>query len=302
MAYRPPYDWLHLHAFLAERAIEGLEIVDQRGYSRVVRAQDGYALLGVRPAEGADALELRVSGATPCDLLPLLSSVRRMFDLAADPQRLAFAFNSDSDLRPLVALRPGLRIPGSWDPFECGVSAILESRMRPAAARSALGRLVRHLGHPIELPVSGLSHLFPTPTAIADADMQACGLNSSCCSALRSFARAVCDRAVDFDDASENVVDALTALPGAGQWVAGYVALRGLGELDAFPHGDRVLRRQFSPAQVLITARELNERAEAWRPFRGYAVLHLWQANATAHQARPSFEVRKQPVQAYPWA
>jgi AraC family transcriptional regulator, regulatory protein of adaptative response / DNA-3-methyladenine glycosylase II len=296
LAYRPPYDWPYLHAFLANRAIRGVEGVDERGYTRAVRTGGGHAVLCIRPAEGADALELHVQGAAPSDLLPLLSSVRRMFDLTADPARIVVTLRGDTQLRPLIARRPGLRIPGAWEPFECGVRAILGQEISVAAARTILGRLIESAGQPIDQVVPGISHLFPSPDSIANANLGDVGLTRSRRDALQCFARAVRDGAINFDEPSENVVRALADLPGIGRWIAEYVALRGLGEPDAFPYGDPILRRQATTGKAPLTAQELEARSEIWRPFRGYAVFHLWEARGDP--GPPSFHRRRQPVEA----
>jgi AraC family transcriptional regulator of adaptative response / DNA-3-methyladenine glycosylase II len=280
LAYRPPYDWTLLHSFLSRRAICGVETAEGSEYVRALRTTSGHALIRVRRAEGANALDLRISGAQPADLMPLLASVQRMFDLTADPARIADALRCDSLLRPLIERRPGLRIPGAGDPFECCVRAILGKGLSVSAGRALLDKLVSRLGQPINETSCGITHLFPNPDAIADANLAEFDLSDQRRRALRLLARAVQDRIIKFDEVSEEVVRALADLPGVGRWVAGYVALRGLGEGDAFPHGDLILRREASSRQFPLSAQELAARAARWRPFRGYAAFHLWSANA----------------------
>jgi AraC family transcriptional regulator of adaptative response / DNA-3-methyladenine glycosylase II len=167
LAYRPPYDWAHMHAFLARRALRGVEMVKADGYARAIRTPSGSAALQVRPVSHANAVELRIEGAMPSELPSLLSTVRRVFDLTADPARIAAALSSDALLRPLIARRPGLRIPGAWDPFECSVRAIIGQQISVAAATTLLGRLVERFGEPIEPRLAGITYLFPTPAALA---------------------------------------------------------------------------------------------------------------------------------------
>jgi AraC family transcriptional regulator, regulatory protein of adaptative response / DNA-3-methyladenine glycosylase II len=286
LAYRPPYDWAHLIELLSWQAIPGVETVDPRGYMRAVQTTGGYAVLRVRPVPDEDALELRISGALPSDLMLLLASVRRMFDLAADPARIEFALGGDVLLRPLIARRPGLRIPGVWDPFECAVRAILLQQISDAESRVLLGRLVERLGKPIERTESGISRLFPTVDAIAEAHLDDIGLPAMRMAALRLLARGVKDGSIRFDASSEDVGQALGTLPGVGRWAAEYVALRGLGEPDGFPCEDSLLR----------------QHAERWRPFRGYAIFHLWQTGCHSNHIAQSLEVRKQPVPVFPQA
>jgi AraC family transcriptional regulator of adaptative response / DNA-3-methyladenine glycosylase II len=212
-----------------------------------------------------------------------------MFDLSADPKRIAVALQRDPRLVALVTRRPGLRIPGTWDPFESGVRAIVGQQISVAAGRTLMRRLVERAGERIAEDTQ-LTHLFPTPTALAQSNLESLGIPRARLSALQGFARAVADGTIAFNESSERVMRALLQLPGVGPWTAGYVALRGLGEPDGFPAGDLILRQQASPAAGTLTARELDQRAQAWRPFRGYAVIHLWQASAdsTATRAQPS--------------
>ena len=294
LTYRPPYDWPHVYRFLNRRAISGVESLAAGGYARTVRTASGHAFLQVRPVAGADALELQIRGGESTDLLSLSSLVRRMFDLSADPAKITAALQRDPQLAALVAQRPGLRIPGTWDPFESGVRAIVGQQISVAAGRTLLARLVKRAGEPVADDAQGLSHLFPTPASLAHSNLEDLGMPRARISALQGFARAVRDGAIAFNASNERVKRALLQLPGVGPWTAGYVALRGLGEPDGFPAGDLILRQQASSASPL-TARELEACAELWRPFRGYAVMHLWEAsveNADRLTARHSMRPR----------
>jgi AraC family transcriptional regulator of adaptative response / DNA-3-methyladenine glycosylase II len=276
LAYRPPYDWAHVQAFLAKRAIPGMEIVTADHYARTVRTLSGHAVLQIQPVVRANALELQIEGALPAEIPPLLCSLRRMFDLAADPARISTALSSDPLLKLLLDRRPGLRIPGVWDPFECCVRAIIGQQISVPAATTLLRRLVEQFGEPIEPGFTPMTHLFPTPAVLAGANLDKLGLTSSRRETLRLLARGVHDQAIRFDAPSEEVNRMLCALPGVGRWTAGYVELRALGEPDAFPFGDLALRRRLSTGNKALTPPELESRAELWRPFRGYAVFHLW--------------------------
>jgi AraC family transcriptional regulator of adaptative response / DNA-3-methyladenine glycosylase II len=285
LAYRPPYDWGHIHAFLFKGAIQGVEVVTAGGYARAAQTASGHAMLLIRPVAHAHALEVRIQGAMPAELPPLLSSVRRMFDLAADPARIAAALRSDTLLRPLIACRPGLRIPGAWDPFECCVRAIVGQQISVAAQIAVLRRLVERFGQPIEPQRTGITHLFPTVAMLAEANLEELGLTGTHREALRHLARGVCDKIIRFDAPSEEVSRMLCALPGVGRWTAGYVELRGLGEPDAIPFGDMMLRRLASTGMKTLTPMALEARAECWRPFRGYAAFHLWAAEEPRNSA-----------------
>ncbi len=278
LAYRPPYDWDHMRDFLAARAITGLERVDARGYCRVLRCEGGHALLNVSPVSGHHALQLRVVGAPPAALLALSSLARRVFDLGADPQRIGLELATDALIGPLVRERPGLRIPGAWDAFECAVRAVLGQQVSVAAGRTFAARLVQQAGARLHDPADGLTHLFPDAAAVAAANLGALGITRSRAVTLHALARAVLESRVDFAAAPEEVVAALLAVPGIGPWTAQYVALRALGEPDALPTGDLVLRRMAAPGGRVLSVRELEVRARDWQPWRGYAVLHLWRA------------------------
>jgi AraC family transcriptional regulator of adaptative response / DNA-3-methyladenine glycosylase II len=271
LSFRPPYDWAQVRDFLAARAAPGVERVDERGYARTVKSDAGAAIVCIRPLEREAALELRVRGAVPTMLFQISSTARRMFDLAADPARIAVAFKTDDLLAPLVKRRPGLRIPGAWDAYECAVRASLGEHKDAAAARKLAARLVQHVGEPLAEATEGLTHFFPTPQALAQADLCGFGLSASRATAIRALASATCEGKVDFSAGVEEIMTALAALPDFGADAAQYVALCALGEPDAFP------RLACKP----LTLRELDARMEAWRPWRGYALIHLWHA-ATA--------------------
>jgi AraC family transcriptional regulator, regulatory protein of adaptative response / DNA-3-methyladenine glycosylase II len=280
LAYRPPYDWDHVRAFLAARTVAGVERVDERGYARTVACAGSHALVRVAPLRGEHALELRVAGAPPAALLQLSTVARRVFDLAADPQRIGSELRSDALIAPLVRTRPGLRIPGAWDPFECAVRAVLGQQVSVAAGRTFAARLVERAGIAVRGGADGLTHLFPDAATLAATPLESLGITRSRAATLHALARAVLEGRIDFTAAPEEVTAALTALPGIGAWTAQYVVLRALGEPDAMPAGDLVLRRMAGQAARLLSARELEERGRAWRPWRGYAVMHLWQAAA----------------------
>jgi AraC family transcriptional regulator of adaptative response / DNA-3-methyladenine glycosylase II len=269
-----------VQAFLATRAVEGVERVDARGYARIVACEGGHALIRVRALPGVDALELRVTGAPPAARLQLSTVARRVFDLAADPQRIGVELAADPLVGPLVRAHPGLRIPGAWDPFECAVRAVLGQQVSVAAGRTFAARLVERAGTAIRGGSDGLTHLFPDAATLVVAPLESIGITRSRAATLRALSRAVLERRIDFSAAPVEVVVALAALPGIGAWTAQYVALRALGEPDAMPAGDLVLRRMAAPAQGLLSTRELEERARAWQPWRGYAVMHLWRAAA----------------------
>ena len=286
LAFRPPYDWNQVREFLAAHAIPGVERVDEHGYSRTLRGDNGPSIICVRPLEGESALELRVRGAVPATLFQISSAARRVFDTSADPTRTTFAFRSDPLLGPLVTRHPGLRIPGSWDAFECAVCAILGQNVSSASGRTLAARIVQRAGQPIKNTGPGLTSLFPTPKALAKADLNGLGLPKTHVAALQEFAGAVLQGKLDFGASTECVLASLSKLRGIGSSTAEYVALRALGEPDAFPANDPNLRYIAGLANRPLSAPELEARAEAWRPWRGYAALHLWSASSQSNGTR----------------
>ncbi len=276
LSYRPPYDWSHLRDFLALRATPGVERVEEDGYSRLIRTDGGHAIIEVRPLPRRNALQLRVIGAPPAALFQIATAARRVFDLSADPTLLAATLQTDALLRPLVRRRPGIRIPGTWDAFECAVRAVLGQQVSVAAARTLAGRLVARVGDPVISVVAGLERLFPTAEALVDANLDGLGLTGARIAAVKSLAAAVAAGHLTFDRPAEEIIAGLMELPGFGEWTAQYVALRALGEPDAFLSADLVVRRMAAGGGAPLTAKELDRRAEAWRPWRGYAVMHLW--------------------------
>jgi AraC family transcriptional regulator, regulatory protein of adaptative response / DNA-3-methyladenine glycosylase II len=279
LAYWPPYDWSQVRDFLAARAVPGVERVSADGYARTVAVDGGHALVRVRSVPGEDALELRVRGAPPAALYQLSSAARRCFDLAADPSRILVGLEGDPLLGPLARRWPGLRVPGAWDPFECAVLALLGQPISTAVARRRAGRLVARLGRAIAgASTDGLTHLFPSPAALASAGLDDLGLTSARVGAVRALSLAVSQGAIDLDGPVEEVTAALAALPGFGHQAAALVALR-TGDPDAFPSADRALRVAAAAGAAPLTASELEQRGEAWRPWRGYAAVLLWQGD-----------------------
>jgi AraC family transcriptional regulator of adaptative response / DNA-3-methyladenine glycosylase II len=288
LAFRPPYAWTEMREFLAARAIPGVERVDERGYWRTLGSRGGHALVGVRPIGRRPALELRVEGAAPIELLQISTAARRALDLAADPCLIANAFDADALLGPLVRRQPGRRIPGAWNGFECAVRAVLGQQVSLAAARTLAGRLVARAGRPIVGGADGLTHVFPGADELAAAELSGLGLTGRRALALKALARGVADGTIDFSAPEDELRRMLRSLPGFGAWSVDYVALRALGQPDAFPAADLVLRRVAAGRGRPLTPRALESLAERWRPWRGYAAVHLWAAAAEAQRPRPA--------------
>jgi len=294
--YRPPYAWDDALRFLAARAIPGVEVVDGGAYRRIVResaAATGDVAVGtieIRRSPQRPALLLAVSPLLVPALMPLAARVRRMFDLDARPDLIARVLGRDRRLAPLVAARPGLRVPGAVDTFESAVRALLGQQISVPAATTLAGRFAAALGEPYA-GGPGLTHRIPTPREVAAAGPDAIarlGVPAARAAALHGLAAAIASGAVRLDGARDldRFVAELTALPGIGPWTAHYLAMRALHLPDAFPAADLGVRKALldpatSPAPP--SAREVEQRAEAWRPFRAYAVLHLWTSLGDPH-------------------
>lgn len=272
LAARPPFDGAAVCAWLAPRLVPGVESVntgDVPGYAR--RLPNGGEL---RVRVHAHGVEVGLSGVLPERLLDVAGRVRRMFDLACDPDAVAAVLGRDPLLAPLVQRWPGTRIPGAWDGFELAVRAILGQQVSVAAATTLAGRLAAHAG-------DGAG--YPAPEQLADAAdpagtvLRQLGLPARRAQALRELARAAAAGRLDFS-APERLRAELLTLPGVGPWTAEYIALRGAGDPDAFPAGDLGLRKALAMGGPPVSERALAARAEAWRPWRGYAAMLLWRS------------------------
>jgi 3-methyladenine DNA glycosylase/8-oxoguanine DNA glycosylase len=245
---------------------------------------DSEGVIEVRPVDGQRYLMLTVPSELSKGLALIAERVRRLFDLKADPAEISGHLEQDKRLREAVRAYPGLRVPGAWDAFEIGVRAILGQQVSVSAATTLSGRLVKECGERLAGPGrEGLSFLFPGPEHVSEANLSKIGLPSRRADAIRRFATAVHrgEIALSFSTSLEATIEALTELPGVGPWTAHYIAMRALGEPDAFPSSDLILRRSAAArANETLTENELLERAEAWRPWRAYAALYLWTSYA----------------------
>ncbi|MBX3724944.1 MAG: DNA-3-methyladenine glycosylase 2 family protein [Xanthomonadales bacterium] len=274
LAYRPPFDFRASLRFLAQRSLAGIDAVVDGGYERWLGGGAFCRITAWSP--DAQALRLRLQGVPPAALQGVVATVRRVFDLDAEPQAVNGVLSGDPLLAASVQRHPGLRLPGAWDGFETAVRAVLGQQVSVAAARTLATRLLERIG----VPCGDGGRLFPGPAALLDADLGGLGLTGARMATLRTVAVALLEGRVDFSpgQALESFVARWTALPGIGTWTAHYLALRVLGHPDAFPADDLVLRRVAGGAAGPIAAGALAARAKAWRPWRAYGAVHLWRA------------------------
>jgi AraC family transcriptional regulator of adaptative response / DNA-3-methyladenine glycosylase II len=308
LAYQAPYDFAALLGFFAKRAIPGVESVDGESYRRVFALDGKVGALRVEALDGDAALALHVDFPDRKMLPQIEARVRRLFDIDTDIAAINAHLGRRAHLRPCVAKNPGQRLPGGWDGFEIAVRAVLGQQVTVAAARTLTERLVRKFGSEVVCPQplpsrvaqgrasdprtarasdssferlqSGKVYLFPSPQMLADADLGGLGITGARMNTLRAVAQALCDGRVDFraDQTLDEFVAAWTALPGIGAWTAHYIAMRALSHADAFPAADIVLRKAVARDGMPVATRALEQMAEAWRPYRAYAVLHLWRS------------------------
>jgi AraC family transcriptional regulator of adaptative response / DNA-3-methyladenine glycosylase II len=273
LRFRAPYHWDGMLAFLAKRAIPGVEAVQQGTYRRSISLNGRRGYFEVSLQEGMDALAVRIQFPDPCSLFFIVERIRAMFDLGADWVDIARTLKSDPALAERVRGAPGLRVPGCWDGFELATRAIVGQVISVVNATAIVGRLAKKFGKAFAGP-GKLTHLFPTPEILADADLSAVGITKARAETIRTLARAVCDRRIRFEGIVEtdDFLARLCEISGIGTWTAQYVAMRALGEPDAFPAGDLGLLRALN----LTSSRELERRSEGWRPWRAYATMYLW--------------------------
>ena len=282
LGYRPPFDFARVLAYLAGRAIPGVEQVTAARYARSFRLDGVSGVLSVAPAPKGHALEARIeiAGAEKGAALPMrriAARLRRLFDLDAEPSAIAAAFKDDPLIGPRFARAPGLRVPGAFDGFELAIRAVLGQQISVKGATTIAGRIVARFGEPFDSGAEGITHFFPPPQRLARGDSAGLGLTGGRIATLKGLAGAVASGGLDFGprETLEAKIAELTALPGIGEWTAHYVALRALGEPDAFPASDLGLRKAAGGGKP-VTAKELELLSQDWRPWRGYAALALW--------------------------
>lgn len=288
LAYRPPFDWDAMLAFLADRATAGVEQVEDGVYRRTIRVGEHAGFLEVVHRPESNQLLLTIHHPDVRALQVVTARVRRMFDLEACPPAIAAVLERDPLLRPLLRKYPGLRVPGAWDPFEMAVRVIVGQQISVKGATTLAGRIAQTYGRPIEAsPFRGLDRLAPLPADLAEADLVPLGIVSARSRAIQGLAKAVMERRVNLDRGGdfEAAVQALEALPGLGPWTAQVVAMRALGEPDAFPAADLGLIRALESAGLPASTKNMLHRAETWRPWRAYAALYLWKLHASSSKA-----------------
>jgi AraC family transcriptional regulator of adaptative response / DNA-3-methyladenine glycosylase II len=258
LPYRTPFDWRSLIAFLKQRAVEGVEVVTETSYQRTIEIGGVPGFFSAFHEEAESRLHIRLQVDNYQGLAQTVERIRRLFDLHADPVQIASHLSRDPDLRPLLNLRPGLRVPGVWDGFQTAVLAVLGQRLTRRAPAKVVRRFVRLFGTPVATPVAGLNMLFPSPETIAAADLSQAGIGEARAATLRRLADAIVRRQFEFSAPTlDRAVSQLRSVCGVDESTANYIAMRAFGEPDAFPAS--------APRSI----------PETWRPWRAYAAMHL---------------------------
>jgi DNA-3-methyladenine glycosylase II len=283
LPYVGPWDWSQFHQYHSHRLLPGVEALQADRYSRTVLAGAHAGWISVRPVAGDGSLELSISDSLAEHSGFLCAKVARMFDLNSDPSVWEAQFAHDPYLGRLVAAAPGLRLPSAYDPFELAVRAIVGQQVSVKAAITITRRLVARFGQPLQeanlTGAVGLSSLFPTAATLAHGNMDAIGMPTKRVATLQRLSAAVADGSLDFrkvGQTADELIQHLCELPGIGNWTAEYIALRGFASPDAFPAADLGLLKAPVWGPDGISAARLRQRAEAWRPWRAYAAMHLW--------------------------
>jgi len=279
LPYRTPFDWPALLGFLSLRAVPGVEAAHDGNYCRTVVVNGEAGMISVHDNPRANALRLSVDGIATSELFGVVQKVREIFDLDAPVGEIRKTLARDPMLKRALGRRAVVRVPGTWDPFELSVRAILGQQVSVKAATTLAGRIVERYGLPVAAGApANLTHVFPGADTLARARLEGLGLTTARAATIRRLAKAVVDGDVTFDAAQDpdEFRASLTALHGIGEWTAQYVAMRALKNPDAFPASDLGLLKAASGDGERPTPKALEARADAWRPWRAYAALLLW--------------------------
>jgi AraC family transcriptional regulator of adaptative response / DNA-3-methyladenine glycosylase II len=283
LTYRPPFDWAAMLGFLSARTLRGVESVNDEAFRRTVRLGDHVGWISIRHRPERRALMVELTHSLTPVLPALLGRLRHLFDLTARPDVIDAHLALDPLLTEAVARRPGLRVPGAFDGFELAVRAILGQQITVKGATTLAGRFMEAFGDPMPTPHAGLDRLSPTAERIAAADvgeLSGLGIIQSRARSIMALAEEVASGRLTLDAgaAPGATIEQLVALPGIGRWTAHYIAMRALRWPDAFPKEDVALRKNLGG----VSAARAEELSQAWRPWRSYATMHLWQGSLAA--------------------
>ena len=284
LPYRPPLDWQALAGWLRTRALPGVAEVNGRVYRRTLRLPRGAGVVALEPVDTHIQCTLRLE--SMADLTSAVRQCRRLLDLDADPLSVVEVLSKDRRLSSIVKKRPGLRAPGAVDGTELAIQAVLGQQVSLAAARTLASRLVTAHGDVIKIADPTLTHLFPHAASIADADLARLGVPATRRATLRAVARAVAGGTLALDPGADRTetYHQLLQLPGIGEWTAGYIVMRALGDPDTFLPSDLGIKKAVARLGIGSNARAISDHAAAWRPWRSYATHQLWATLSDAYK------------------
>ncbi|HEY3995321.1 MAG TPA: DNA-3-methyladenine glycosylase 2 family protein [Mycobacterium sp.] len=273
---RTPFAHEGVFGHLAASAVPGCEEIRDGAYRRTLRLPSGNGLVSLTPAPDHVRCVLVLDDFR--DLATATARCRRLLDLDADPEAVVEVLSGDPRLAPVVAKAPGQRIPRTVDENELAIRTVLGQQVSLKAARTHAGRLVAAYGRPVHDASGGLTHTFPAVEELAEIDPVHLALPKARQRTLSSLIAGLADGSIALDAGSdwESARSQLLALPGVGPWTAGIIAMRGLGDPDAFPASDLGLRLAAKQLGLPMQERQLSEHSARWRPWRSYAVQHLW--------------------------
>jgi len=276
LPFRAPLQPDNLFGHLAATAVPGVEEWRDGAYRRTLRLPHGHGIVALRPEPDHVSCQLALTDLR--DLASAISRCRRLLDLDADPVAVDDLLSGDEVLAPLVRKAPGRRVPRTVDPHEFALRAVLGQQVSTAAGRTHAGRLAAALGEPVDDPAGGLSRLFPSAAALAEADPAGLAMPQSRRESFAALARALASGQIDLSVGGDWLEARLRldSLPGVGPWTVETIAMRALGDPDAFPASDLGVRAAARQAGLPATSAALTSRAAAWRPWRSYAVQYLW--------------------------
>jgi AraC family transcriptional regulator of adaptative response / DNA-3-methyladenine glycosylase II len=279
LALREPFAAQPLFEFLAARSVPGIEHWDGTVYRRSLRLPHGDATVELSPCDGHVRAVFALDDLR--DLTVAVARCRHLCNLDANPAAVDAVLGADRLLRPLVRRTPGRRVPGAADPFEMAVRAVVGQQVSVAGARTVTGRLVAAAGQELKAPQPSVTHTFPSPEALAELATtrpEAFPMPASRRRAVQALAEAVAAEKVVIDPGADpaELEEGLRGLPGIGPWTSSYIAMRAIGDPDAFLPTDLGIRRALAHLGQPDDVRSVTEMAQAWRPWRAYALAHLW--------------------------
>jgi AraC family transcriptional regulator of adaptative response / DNA-3-methyladenine glycosylase II len=293
LPFRAPLCPGNLFGHLAATAVPGVEEWRDGAYRRTLRLPHGHGIAALRPLPTHVGCQLALADLR--DLSTAISRCRRLLDLDADPVAVDGLLRTDPVLAPLVDKDPGRRVPRTVDPGEFAVRAVLGQQVSTAAARTHAARLVTAHGEPVTDPAGGLTHLFPAPAMLAAADPAALALPQARRTTLTRLIAALVARDIDLSVGGDwhRARAQLAVLPGLGPWTIETIAMRALGDPDAFVPTDLGIRLAAREVGLPVTPAALTRRAAAWRPWRSYAVQYLWATGSHPINQLPAPELRR---------